>query len=356
MNRAIARPTHLGWRTRVAIVGLLTLLPAALALPARAADGSSQVSCATGDSCVIQLDHMVQFGGADYSPGADNMVIDITPPACAWDPVGGAQTGSQHIVSYYDGQAPAQSAPYDQYASYMQAKQMLGSGSGAAGEWYFLPDASYDTAAQQAQCAAQPLWFWDTPGEALPGIVIPPKTLAQLAISKLYVPTTGQMIFSPVTGVSYSNLPVFVRVTLHTVDGHYHVGANGMPYVTDHARLGANGATVWVEATPLQLSTTDTGATPDTNGCSYLGSAMMLNDPRAVASTGANGTADCGETFRDPGTWTINATLTWRTCWVPDVQDGPPPAACAPVPGADLNPVNWTRNVTVHEIQSANGN
>ena len=31
--------------------------------------------------------------------------------------------------------------------------------------------------------------------------------------------------------------------------------------------------------------------------------------------TGANGTADCGVTFRQPGTWNITATLTWRACW-----------------------------------------
>jgi hypothetical protein len=34
---------------------------------------------------------------------------------------------------------------------------------------------------------------------------------------------------------------------------------------------------------------------------------------------------------------------------------GPPPANCTPVPGAELNPDNWARNVTVHEIQAANG-
>ena len=38
-----------------------------------------------------------------------------------------------------------------------------------------------------------------------------------------------------------------------------------------------------------------------------------------------------------------------------EAQDGPPPADCNPVPGADLNPVNWARNVNIREIQSANG-
>jgi hypothetical protein len=81
----------------------------------------------------------------------------------------------------------------------------------------------------------------------------------------------------------------------------------------------------------------------------------MVRNPGAVARTGANGTADCGVTFRQPGTWNINATLTWRACWAVGAQDGPPPADCNPVPWAALNPVNWARNVNIHEIQAANG-
>ena len=139
-----------GWRSRVVIAGLAALLPALGVLgsaPAGAADGTSPVSCATGSSCYVQILQWVHFGG-DYSPGTGNTVVDIQPPACSWDPVGNAQTGSQYIVNYYDGDAPAPSSPYDQYASYTQAKTMLAAGSTEAGEWYYLPDAPYDTAAQ----------------------------------------------------------------------------------------------------------------------------------------------------------------------------------------------------------------
>jgi hypothetical protein len=132
-------------------------------------------------------------------------------------------------------------------------------------------------------------------------------------------------------------------------------GEFGQPYVTDHAQLGDQAATVWVKATRLQLSTNDNSAQLDTEGCGYLGSIMMVSDPRLVARTGANGFADCGVTFRQPGTWNITATLTWRACWAVGVQDGPPPAGCNPVPGAALNAVNWARNVNIHEIQAANG-
>ena len=95
-----------------------------------------------------------------------------------------------------------------------------------------------------------------------------------------------------------------------------------------------------MEATPLQLSTNDNSARLDTAGCGYIGSTEMVRNPRAVAHTGANGTADCGVTFRQPGTWNITATLTWRACWAVGVQDGPPPTDCNPVPGAALNAVN----------------
>ena len=163
MRRAV------GWRSRVVIAGLAALLPALFGSgPASAADGTSPVSCATGSSCYVQILQWVHFGG-DYAPGTSNTVVDIQPPACSWDPVGTAQSGSRYIVNYYDGDAPAPGSPYDQYASYMQAKTMLATGSTEAGEWYYLPDAPHDTAAQAAQCAAQPLWFFAVPGEAIPG-------------------------------------------------------------------------------------------------------------------------------------------------------------------------------------------
>jgi hypothetical protein len=84
---------------------------------------------------------------------------------------------------------------------------------------------------------------------------------------------------------------------------------------------------------------------------------MLANDPGAVARTGVNGKVDCGVTFRQPGTSQVTAQMAWQTCWVPQVVNGPPPADCAanPVPGAQLNPITWTHNVTVREIQAANG-
>jgi len=340
--------------TRLAVLAALAgLLPAlAAAAPASAADGSSSVTCSTGSSCEIQLENMVQFGGKNYSPGAHNMVVNINPPPCLWIPQGDAHTGSQVVIDFYGNTDPGPGALFDGQHAFQEAKQLVNANPMPAGTWYELPVNPNDTQAQVKECLNQPLFFWDVPGAPLPGIPIPPETLAQLALAKMNVPGAGQMKLSPKNGNSFSNLPTFARVTLSF---RPEFGPGGLPYVTDNARLGNQAATVWVEATPLQLSTNDNAARLDTGGCGYLGSAMMVRNPRAVASTGANGTADCGVTFRQPGQWTITATLTWHACWVVGVVNGPPPANCAPVPGADLNPANWARNVNVHEIQAANG-
>jgi hypothetical protein len=340
--------------TRLAVLTALAgLLPAlAAASPASAADGSSSVSCSTGSSCEIQLEHMIHFGGKNYSPGAENMVVDIVPPPCLWIPQGDAHTGSQVVIDFYGNTDPGPGALFDGEHAFQEATQLVNANPMPAGTWYELPINPNDTQAQVQQCLNEPLFFWDVPGAPLPGIQVPPVTLAQLALAKMNVPRAGRMILSPQNGNSFSNLPTFARVTLSF---RPELGPGGLPYVTDNAQLGDQGATVWVEATPLQLSTSDSAARLDTSGCGYLGSAMMVRNPRAVASTGANGTADCGVTFRQPGTWNITATLTWHACWAPGVMDGPPPANCTPVPGADLNPVNWARNVNVHEIQAANG-
>jgi hypothetical protein len=334
------------------LLGLLPVLAAVPALQADAADGPSSVDCSTGSSCYIQLQHMVHFGGKNYSAGTDNMVVNIAPPPCLWIPEGDAHGGSQYVLNFYNNTDPGPAAPFDGHHAFMEAQQLVNQNPMPDGTWYYLPVNPNADAAGQQECFKLPLFYWDVPGTPLPGVNVPPVTLAQLATAKLLVPGAGTMILSPRNGNSFSNLPTFARVTLA---GAFERGPGGMPYVTDFAQLGDQAATVWVEATPLQLSTSDSSATLDTAGCGYLGSRMMVRNPGAVARTGANGHADCGVTFRQPGTWQINATLTWRTCWVAAVVDGPPPAACNPVPGASLNPANWTRNVTVREIQAANG-
>jgi hypothetical protein len=340
---------------RLAAAGLLSLavLAAVPPLQASAGDGPPSVGCDTGSSCFIELQKMVTYGG-DYSPGANNMVVDIAPPPCLWIPEGDAHAGSQYVLNFYNNTDPGPAAPYDGHHAFMEAQQLVNQNPMPAGTWYYLPvNPNADAAGQQA-CLKLPLFYWDVPGTPLPGVQVPPRTLAQLAIAKMLLPAAGRMLLSPRNGNSYSNLPTFVRVGLR---GHFERGPGGLPYLRVTAQLGDQGATVWAQATPLQLSTSDSTATLDTAGCGYLGSRMMVTDPAAVAATGANGKADCGVTFRQPGTWQITAQLTWQTCWVARVVAGPPPGggAANPVPGAQRNPVNWARNVTVREIQAANG-
>ena len=271
--------------------------------------------------------------------------------ACG-SPSGDAHTGSQYVIDFYNGTDPGPGALFDGQHAFQEAKQLVDQNPIPPGTWYYLPVNQNDTQAQAQECLKQPLYFWDPPGTPLPGIQVPPRTLAQLALAKMNIPEAGRMVLSPRTGNSYSNLPTFVRTTLSF---RPEFGPGGMPYVTDNAQLGDQAATVWVRATPLQLSTSDNTAQLDTAGCGYLGSTEMVRDPGPVAHTGANGTADCGVTFRQPGTWNITATLTWQACWAVGVDNGPPPADCNPVPGAALNPVNWARNVNVREIQASNG-
>jgi hypothetical protein len=337
-------------KVRLVVAGLAVLLPVLLAGPARADFQPPPVSCPPGSACYVWLYHQATFGGSGYSPGTYNP-IPVQPPPCQWDPEGTVQTGSQYILSHYNNTAPAQNAPNGQYASYTQAQQMIASHSTEPGEWYFRPDQPGQSPALHAECAGEPMWFFAVPAEPLPGGTLAPVGLAELAATTLRIPGVGQMQLSPKNGPTYANLPTFVRVTF---DQAVEIGPGGDPYVTDTAAVQGAAATVWIVARPMQLTTSDNTANLFLN-CGYLGSTELELHPAQVARTGANGTADCGVTFHQPGTWRVTTTVQWRTCWVPDQEYGPPPAVCTPVPGANLNPDVWNRNVVVHEIQAANG-
>ena len=337
-----------------ALAGTAVLGPALTATPAHAANGSSSVGCSTGDSCEIMLEKMVTFGGANYSPGASNLVVDIAPPPCLWEPIGDGTTGSQAIVNDW-GDDPAKAPTTFQInQSVQQAEGFLKNPPPPAGTWYELPVNPGAGTAGEAECLQLPLYAWVTPGNAPPGINVPPQTLAQLAVAKMALPTAGAMQLNPDRGKTFTNLPTYLQVALA---GNYQTDpATGMPYTTVTAQLGANGATVWGVPSKLRVSATGGGQyTPATTACGYLGSAEINS---ATAQNAGPGTKpDCGAVFQSPATWQITATMTWRACWEPGVVDGPPPAGCRPVPGATLNGLNWTRPITVDEIQSVdNGN
>ena len=136
-----------GWGTRVAIAGLAAFAAAIPSLPAGAADGSSQVTCSTGSACEIQLEHMIHFGGKNYSPGAHNMVVDIQPPPCEWIPIGDAHTGSQYVIDFYNNTDPGPGALFDGQHAFAEAKQLVVENPMPAGTWYWLPVNQNDTQA-----------------------------------------------------------------------------------------------------------------------------------------------------------------------------------------------------------------
>jgi hypothetical protein len=59
------------------------------------------------------LEHMIHFGGKNYSPGAENTVVDITPPPCLWIPEGDGHAGSQYVIDFYNGTDPGPGALFD---------------------------------------------------------------------------------------------------------------------------------------------------------------------------------------------------------------------------------------------------
>jgi hypothetical protein len=336
---------------------LATILVLAAALPglvvasapAGAANGTSSVGCSTGDSCTVMLQKMVSFTGLNYDRnGGGNTVVDITPPPCLWEPIGGAQQGSQSIIDQYGTNPPDL---FEIPASVTLAKKLVKTQT--PGEWYELPANPNDDAAQLQACAAQPLFAWVLPDNAPPGLVIPPQTLAQLAVGVMRLPDAGQLILDPAR-TTYTNLPTFLAVTLGR---QHYTGPGRMPYARVTATLAGNAATVWAVPSKLQVSAAGGGQyTADTSNCGYLGSAEM--GTAAAQNAGPGTPIDCGLTFQSPATWQVTATMTWRACWAPVVSDGPPPAGCQPVPGAQLNNVTWgPRPVVVNEIQSVdNGN
>jgi hypothetical protein len=133
------------------------------------------------------------------------------------------------------------------------------------------------------------------------------------------------------------------------------IGPGGLPYVTDNAQLGDQGATVWVEATPA--------AAVDQR---QLGPARhgRLRLPRLDRDgpQSAGGRPHRRERHRrlrrhlPPARHVEHRRHADLARLLGGRRAGWPAAGrLQPVPGAALNAVNWARNVNIHEIQAANG-
>jgi hypothetical protein len=322
--------------------------PLLTATPASAGNGTSSVGCSTGDSCTAQLMKMVTVTGDVRTDGGYNTVVDIAPPPCLWEPMGDTVAGSQKITAEY-GTDPAQAPTiYQVNEAVAKAEGFLKNPPAPDGTWFMLPINPAASAAGQAECAKMPLFAWEPPGQTPPGVRLPARTLAQIALARLRVPGADGMTVNPAGATTYINLPVYVRVALNA--GHM---AGNMPYATTTATLDGVNATVWVEPSKLQLGATGGKQYKlSTGACGYLGSNDILNR-QLMASAGIGTPVDCGVVFQSPDTWHITARMTWRACWAP-VAGGPPPANCQPVPGGgNLDPTVWpAHQITANEIQS----
>ena len=339
-------------RLRAAIVIVAGLvLPLAIAGTASAGSGGPPpgVSCG-GSSCSVPLEKFIHFSG-NWSAGTDNPVA-IPPPPCLWEPIGGAVSGSQQIISEWGPNPPA---TFDIDKSYTQAKQLLKQNPPPAGTWYLLPINPAASAAGKAECLKLPLYAWVPPGQLPPTPPIPPSTLRLLALAKLTRPGIANIDINP-AGRNYTNLPTYVRVRLA---GAFETAAGGRPYATVTASLpdGSLSVTVWAMAQPLSIQAGTPDATLYTGGCGYLGSTATA---RQMAGTGANQPIDCGVTYLRPSTgFNLTASVGWQTYWAITTGDGdgplPPEPGMRPLINGHLLPSTAGRQVSVGEIQSLNG-
>ena len=344
------------------IGALLPALPAA----ATSGTGSSQSAsgqCTSGSSCQAQLSQWISVKGSSASPTPTfNNTVAITPPPCLWNPIGDATVGSNAIIGEW-GKDPKQAPTNFQInQSVQQADDLLK--KPAPGEWYELPVNPNASTAGQAECLKLPLYAWVPPNQVPPGVNIPPQTLAQVAFASVQTPTVSDVQLNPV-GNSETNLPTFVRATLADGGGLKATpdGKHAYTWVTAQLKGGNEAATVWVISDSLILTPGNLNANVY-NGCGHteqtangvtLGSGTPADQ---MAQTQANQAIDCGVTYREPGTSTLQVSVGWTACWAPvdNANGAPPPAGCQAVPGAgNLTPAINGKNVNVQDIQSVNG-
>lgn len=342
--------------TALSLVTLGLLAPAVAAVPASAGAGGTDVGCTDSSSCAIFLEKQTTFGGNTSSGSGLNASVPITPPPCLWIPAGNATSGSQQVINDGGGYAPPPATLNT--AAVKQAKQLQKNPK--PGTWYELPVRQGDTAAETQQCMALPYYYWLPPGGQLPQIPIPPETLRDLAFAKLSAPKFQSMQLNPATR-SYTNLPTFVKARL--TPGTYQQAPNGQVYLAVSASLGNQSATVWVPSDSFTITAPNATAWGNNNPqCSQVDSQGMIGSkwtPGQMQHAGPNQAIDCGATFTRPGTYQVQATLTWKPAvWEantgPNGYQTPPPAGAQPVPNGQLGPTWTARNVPVAEIQSIN--
>src|SRR5260370_40647230 len=121
---------------------------------------------------------MIRSGG-DYSPGANTVVVTITPPPCLWIPIGDAHTGSQYVLNSYGNTDPGPGALFDGHHAFLEAQPLDNANPTPAGARHHLPVNPTDNPAHMQNCLNHPLYFWAVPRQPLPGVPLPPQPLSQ---------------------------------------------------------------------------------------------------------------------------------------------------------------------------------
>jgi len=326
---------------RIAIAGIITaalLIPLSATVPAGAGSGPSVGVGCVGDACSLLLSKLIHLTG-DTGGGAGFVPLSLSPPPCLWEPVGDAVTGSQSIIRQFPNPDPG--LPFGIAASVSQAKRLLRTKPPPPGTWFMLPVNPAAGPAGVTACERLPLFVFVGPGEALPPLPIPARTIAEFAYNHMRIPVPG-ITTNPV-GKGFVNL------------GTYVWGRWGASVFTGSrtayeiiATLG--GVTVSVRAQVSSFAVNVAGpGTPYSSGCGPTGSRFPRGNPPAGAGPGTP--PDCGVLWQAPTTGAaVTATVRWTVTWGRGVLAGPGPNVLPPI--VVTGPAHV---VPVNEIQSVNG-
>ena len=169
---------------RVAIAGIVAAGLLAPRLAAAPASAGSDLGCA-GNDCSILLSKLITLNG-DVGAGAGFVPLSLPPPPCLWEPIGNAVSGSNYVLQQFPNPAP--DTPFGVLASVRQAKKLLTTRPVPPGTWYMLPINPAAGPAGEQACLQLPLFFFAVPGQALPTVPIPPRTLAEFAYNHMLIP------------------------------------------------------------------------------------------------------------------------------------------------------------------------
>ena len=190
---------RLAFAACIPTVALLTALSAAT--PASAGAGAN----CTGSTCSVGISQFITLKG-DVGSGAGYVPVNVEPPPCLWNPIGDQTTGSQYIISFFNGVDPGPSGPYGTGASFQQAKDLLKNPK--PGTWYELPVNPAASPAAQQECLKLPLFYFVPPGQTPPMPPIPGQILAEYAYNNMAIPSWRLVVNPASTG--FVNLGTYV--------------------------------------------------------------------------------------------------------------------------------------------------